>query len=333
MFIKEITEKLVWLTETEIIDYTKIITKISVRWILVNNENKIALIKGKGMFSLPWGSTDNQSIESAFKREMKEEVGADIQQISHIGITREYRYFYDTPMLIQSHVYVANILGTLGNIQLEEEEIEEWHVVERYTYDEMLSLYQKELLSRTEPRDLFVLYRDIAILEEYAIYQKNTWSQDSDTKLKDAEEIAKKAQYDYIMLKGEFDSYVRRVEWDNKEAKVQQLVDLTKKLTPIIDQLGQSVSHMPADLQENTWAAGVKLTYDNAIKILQGLGINLIPTIGHEPDMELHEPLSVEPTDDESLKWKIIKEFQPWYVYEKDGVKKVVTAAKVIVGQ
>ncbi len=176
------------------------------------------------------------------------------------------------------------------------------------------------------------------VLEEVA-QEKNQQSEQQDQiailekQLKDAEEIAKKAQYDYIMLKGEFDSYVRRVEWDNKEAKVQQLVDLTKKLTPIIDQLGQSVSHMPADLQENTWAAGVKLTYDNAIKILQGMGINLIPTIGHEPDMELHEPLSVEPTEDETLKGKIIKEFQPWYVYEKDGVKKVVTAAKVIVGQ
>lgn len=88
-------------------------------------------------------------------------------------------------------------------------------------------------------------------------------------KLKDTEEIAKKAQYDYIMLKSEFDSFVRRVEGDNKEAKVQQLVDLVKKLTPIIDQLGQSVSHTPAELEDNTWAAGVKLTYDNAIKTLQ----------------------------------------------------------------
>ncbi len=152
-------------------------------------------------------------------------------------------------------------------------------------------------------------------------------------KLKDTEEIAKKAQYDYIMLKSEFDSFVRRVEGDNKEAKVQQLVDLVKKLTPIIDQLGQSVSHTPAELEDNTWAAGVKLTYDNAIKTLQWLGISLIPTIGYEPDMELHEPLSVQPTDDESLKGKIIQEFQPWYVYEKDGIKKVVSAAKVIVGQ
>jgi molecular chaperone GrpE (heat shock protein) len=49
--------------------------------------------------------------------------------------------------------------------------------------------------------------------------------------------------------------------------------------------------------------------------------------------MEMHDPLSVQPTDDESQKGKIISEFQPGYIYEKDGIKKVITAAKVIVGQ
>lgn len=152
-------------------------------------------------------------------------------------------------------------------------------------------------------------------------------------KLKDTEEIAKKAQYDYFMVKWEFDSYVRRVEAETKESKVNQLVDVAKKLLPIVDQLWQSVHHMPADLESNTWASGVKLTYDNALKILGNLGITQIPTIGEEPNMELHEPLSVEPIEDDALKGKIVREFQPWYVYEKDGVTKVITAAKVIVGQ
>lgn len=135
------------------------------------------------------------------------------------------------------------------------------------------------------------------------------------------------------MLKSEFDSLVRRTENDSKEGKVNQLVELAKKLTPIIDQLGQTVSHIPAELADNTWASGVKLVYENAIKTLATVGISLIATIGEEPDMELHEPLSVEPTDDDTLKGKITKEFQPGYVYEKDGIRKVITAAKVIVGQ
>ncbi|MEI7477407.1 MAG: hypothetical protein WCJ81_02540 [bacterium] len=46
----------------------------------------------------------------------------------------------------------------------------------------------------------------------------------------------------------------------------------------------------------------MKLTYDNALKILDSMGIHRIPTIGEEPDMELHDPLSVEPTDDEAMK-------------------------------
>jgi molecular chaperone GrpE (heat shock protein) len=93
------------------------------------------------------------------------------------------------------------------------------------------------------------------------------------------------------------------------------------------------VAHIPEDLLQNNWVSGVKLTYDNAIKILHGLGISQIATIGETPDMEIHDPLSVEPVEDETLKGKIIKEFQAGYVYEKDGIKKVISAAKVIVGQ
>lgn len=157
--------------------------------------------------------------------------------------------------------------------------------------------------------------------------------EDLQKKLKDTEEIAKKAQYDYFMVKSEFDSYVKRVEADSKEGKVNQLVEVAKKMLPIVDQLWQSVHHIPADLETNTWASGVKLTYDNAVKTLAGMGISQIPTIGEEPNMELHEPLSVQPTENEAMKGKIVREFQPGYVYEKDGVTKVITAAKVIVGQ
>ena len=51
--------------------------------------------------------------------------------------------------------------------------------------------------------------------------------------------------------------------------------------------------------------------YENTIKILADLSISRISTIGEEPDMELHDPLSVEPIEEESLKGKIIKEVSP----------------------
>lgn len=121
-------------------------------------------------------------------------------------------------------------------------------------------------------------------------------------KIKDLEEVAKKAQYDYVMLKYDFDSYQRRMEQDAKEGKSQTLIDLMKKFLPMIDQLSATVEHMPAELAGNKWVDGVKLVHDNAMKTLANLGIEKIATVGEEPDSELHEPLSVESTEDENMK-------------------------------
>lgn len=151
-------------------------------------------------------------------------------------------------------------------------------------------------------------------------------------KIKDLEEVAKKAQYDYVMLKYDFDSYQRRMEQDAKDGKSQMLADIMKKFLPVIDQLSYSVDHMPEDMKSNTFADGVKLVYDNAMKTLANFWIEKIATIGEEPDSELHEPLSVEPTDDEAMKGKIIKEYEAGYVLKQGEAKKVIKAAKVIVG-
>jgi molecular chaperone GrpE (heat shock protein) len=326
MFIKEITQESLGLTTTDI-DLDTIRIRLAVRGIIVNADDNIALIRWKQILALPWGWTDGQPLEASFIREIREEVGATLENISMIWITREYRLSDEYPMIVQTHFFSASVIWTLQELQLQPEEIEEGHEVVWLPIEEVKSLMRAELLERTDHRSLSILHRDLSILEEYTA----TLSPIVNSKIKELEDIAKNAQYSYIMLKSEFDSLVRRTENDAKESKVNQLIELAKKLTPIIDQLGQTVAHIPVELTDNTWAAGVKLVYENAVKTLATLGITLIPTIGEEPDMELHEPLSVEPTDEEALKGKITKEFQPGYVYEKDGIKKVITAAKVIV--
>ncbi len=95
--------------------------------------------------------------------------------------------------------------------------------------------------------------------------------EDVSAKIKNLEEVAKKAQYDYVMLKYDFDSYQRRIEQESKNQRAESIVDIMKKILPIIDQLSYSVEHMPEDMKSNTWADGVKLIYDNAMKTLQSL--------------------------------------------------------------
>ena len=63
------------------------------------------------------------------------------------------------------------------------------------------------------------------------------------------------------------------------------------------------------------------------------MGIQTIESIGQEPNHELHEAVSAMSTNDANLKGKIIQEFEQGFVYNKGDVRKVVTTAKVVVGQ
>jgi molecular chaperone GrpE (heat shock protein)/8-oxo-dGTP pyrophosphatase MutT (NUDIX family) len=333
MFIKELTEKEVGLPITAGVRDETAVTRIAVKGIVQNSEWKIAMVQYSiyPWASLPGGGVDGEMLDVAFRREILEEVGADITDVVPLGITREYRTYNGEKEINHTTIFASKVVWDLHKLTLSQDELDEWHAIVWMTLDEAKSLLRASLLEDLTYGGRFVINRDLFILEEYTSYLAQNAKEDP--KIKELEEIAKKAQYDYIMLKSEFDSYVRRMESDAKEGKVGQLVELAKKLLPIIDQLWQSVAHIPTELLDNNWVSGVKLTYENAIKILQGLGISQIATIGEAPDMELHDPLSVEPVEDKSMKGKIIKEFQPGYVYEKDGIKKVISAAKVIVGQ
>ena len=52
------------------------------------------------------------------------------------------------------------------------------------------------------------------------------------------------------------------------------------------------------------------MVYDKFLRTLEHLHIKPIESIGLVPDSFLHEPVNVEPVEDETMKGKIIKEFE-----------------------
>lgn len=72
-----------------------------------------------------------------------------------------------------------------------------------------------------------------------------------ESKLTDAEQITKKAQSDYIHMKFDFDSYMRRNEEQAKTAKVDTLIDVVRKFTPFIDSLRVSLANIPEENKED----------------------------------------------------------------------------------
>jgi molecular chaperone GrpE (heat shock protein) len=72
-----------------------------------------------------------------------------------------------------------------------------------------------------------------------------------ENKLADAEQITKKAQSDYIHMKFDFDSYMRRNDEQSKTMKIDTLIDVAKKFTPFIDSLRKSLENIPAEHTED----------------------------------------------------------------------------------
>lgn len=154
-----------------------------------------------------------------------------------------------------------------------------------------------------------------------------------EVQLRDQSEIAKKAQSDYIHMKFDFEGLVRRTDESNKTMKVDTLTDVVKKFAPFIDSLRTSLENIPADERDNALVQWVQMVYNKFLSTLEMMGIKAIESLGLEPNHELHEAVSAMPTEDPAMKGKIIQEFEKGFIYEKWDIRKVVTTAKVVVGQ
>lgn len=151
--------------------------------------------------------------------------------------------------------------------------------------------------------------------------------------LAEQKEITKRAQYDYINLKMDFDRRQRLKEEEGKTAHIDTLIASVQKFLPFVESLRKSIETIPADQRENALAKGVVMTYNKFIQTLDGMKIQPIESIGLVPDGLLHEPVSAQPVEDETMKGKIIAEFEKGFVYNDGQTKKVITTSKVVIGQ
>ena len=144
--------------------------------------------------------------------------------------------------------------------------------------------------------------------------------------------ITKRAQYDYINLKMDFDRYQKQMEAFKAQSSVTTLLDTVRKFLPFVENLRKSLAVLTDEQKQDPLAQGVSLVYDKFLQTLAGLSIQPIASIGLVPDSDLHEPVSAQPVDDAAQKGKIIQEFERGFVYQKGTDRIVITTSKVVVG-
>lgn len=151
---------------------------------------------------------------------------------------------------------------------------------------------------------------------------------------KEHEEIAKRAQSDYIRLKMDMDALITRTEEQKKMLTIESLVKVSQKILPFVGQLKHTVASMSEEINDSSWGSWIVLIYEKMLQSLEQLHIKTITANKwDEPDLTKHVPISTQPVDDKKLQWKILTEIEQWYIYKKDWKETVLVPSKVIVWQ
>jgi ADP-ribose pyrophosphatase YjhB (NUDIX family) len=148
------------------IEFKNIKRRKSVRVILFDNENRIALYKYlpregylNGEYGLPGGGVEEgEYIEDSVKRETLEETGCEIDSLREVGYLIEHvKKDEDTKLIQEVYCFSGKVLGEKKEPQFTERERSDLMTLEWKTVDEAISLISKQEDSFSNRRFLIFL--------------------------------------------------------------------------------------------------------------------------------------------------------------------------------
>ena len=139
----------------------------------------------------------------------------------------------------------------------------------------------------------------------------------------------------YFQFLGEMSKYFRTVGFSGTNGKSSSsalAITTAKKLIPQLENLRKSLLNLNDEQKESTMGKGLLMMQEGFYRVLSEMGIEPIASIGLEPDAQYHEPVSMQPVTDDSLKGKIVQEFEQGFLFKNGEETLVLNPAKVVVG-
>ncbi|MCB0731188.1 MAG: nucleotide exchange factor GrpE [Ignavibacteriae bacterium] len=156
---------------------------------------------------------------------------------------------------------------------------------------------------------------------------ENETEEDNSEQISELEEKVRSLQDSLLRKAAEFENYKRRTENDQLNLLKYAAESFILKILPVYDDLGRSLAHAD-DNKTESLIEGLKLVYDKFTKTLDDQGVKKLEVKGKEFDVEYHEALMQQPSNDVPGN-TVLEEIEAGYTY-KD---KVIKHAKVIVSQ
>ena len=147
--------------------------------------------------------------------------------------------------------------------------------------------------------------------------------------LNSANEELEKQKKEYMYLLAEFDNFRKRTLKEKSELIKNAAEKAMEDILPVVDDFERALDAMQNSTDVESVKEGVDLIYNKFVKYLEKNGVKAIDSNNAEFDTEFHEAVTTFPTDDESMKGKIIDTVQKGYMIHD----KVLRHSKVVVGQ
>lgn len=141
-----------------------------------------------------------------------------------------------------------------------------------------------------------------------------------------AEKEAADAQL--LRMQADFDNFRRRTRQEKDEWRVQNVVDYTAELLPVIDNFERAVGALKQTEMDANHLMGIEMISRQLAEVLNIKGVQKIPTVGAAFDPKYHEAIAQAIVEDDAQVGIITDEVQAGY---KVG-EKIVRVAMVRVG-
>lgn len=111
---------------------------------------------------------------------------------------------------------------------------------------------------------------------------------------------AKAAEYldGWQRARAEFANARKRLEKERGEAYLNAGVDIASQLLPSLDDFDRALNSVPATIAQDKWFEGMVLVRRKLQNILENLRVTPIQTVGQPFDPNIHEALSLQPSDE-----------------------------------
>ncbi len=92
-------------------------------------------------------------------------------------------------------------------------------------------------------------------------------------------------------LQAEFENYKKRQAEEQASTMVRAKEMVLTELLPALDNFDLATSHLPAELESNSWAQGMQYVGQQLTQKLDELGVNKIMPAGKQFDHNFHEAI------------------------------------------